>query len=70
MLSMRSGFDVCEQACSRTIQTSGADCFMRGSASPSMRERRINGVMMPYIRGKLQVQLDPGFYPQITQIGL
>ena len=43
-----------KQACSRTIQTSGANRFVRGSASPSMRERRINGLMMPYLQGKLQ----------------
>ena len=32
-----------KQACSRTIQTSGAYRFCARSASPSMRERRVNG---------------------------
>ena len=38
-------------------KTSGADCFVRGSASPSMRERRINRVMMPYVWAQLQAPL-------------
>jgi len=41
MLSFQSGFGSVKVACSRTIQTSGADRCARG-ASPSMRERRIN----------------------------
>src|SRR5215813_12940411 len=55
MLSTKSGFDNVKQARSRTIQTSGANRFVRGSASPSMRERRVNTVfIMPYVQGRLQ----------------
>ena len=39
----KSGFESVKQACSRTIQTSGADLSCARGASPSMRERRING---------------------------
>ena len=42
--STRAASMCVKQACSRTIQTSSAACFLRGSASPSMRERRVNGV--------------------------
>ena len=38
----QSGFESVKQACSRTIQTSGADLSCARGASPSMRERRIN----------------------------
>jgi len=36
-----SGFDVCDTACSRTIQNVLRWLFCARSASPSMRERRV-----------------------------
>jgi hypothetical protein len=39
MLSTKSGFNICEQACSRTIQTSGADLFSAERITVDAREK-------------------------------
>ena len=45
-----------KQACSRTIQTSGADRFVRGAHHRRCAREGLTGFMMPYVRGKLQAQ--------------
>ena len=61
MLSNKERLRSVKQACSRTIQNvRRADYFLRGGASPSMRERRVNGPMMPYGPARLQLTELPG----------
>jgi len=56
MLSLKSGFvNVLKQACSRTIQTSGADHFLRGAHHRRCAREGLTGLMMPYKQGPLQL---------------
>jgi hypothetical protein len=43
-----------KQACSRTIQTSGADRFVRGAHHRRCAREGLTAVMMPHVLGKLQ----------------
>jgi len=45
---------MCETACSRTIQTSGADHLVRGAHHRRCAREGLTGFMMPYLGGKLQ----------------
>ena len=43
-----------KQACSRTIQTSGADRFVRGAHHRRCAREGLTGFMMPHVQVKLQ----------------
>jgi len=45
---------VVKQACSRTIQTSGANCLGRGAHHRRCAREGLTEPMMPYVGGKLQ----------------
>jgi hypothetical protein len=47
-----------KQTCSRTIQTSSADRFVRGAHHRRCAREGLTGFMMPYVQGKLQVSID------------
>src|SRR4051812_30901284 len=71
MLSVRAASMCLKQACSRTIQNVRRECLCAG-ASPSMRERRVNGVHHALYPGTLASSYATflGLAPQVLGLRL